>query len=105
MRTCSGLFSTDIISTPGGEFLAIKMDEYPYNAPTSRILLGAAFFTTSARIFPLTGPIDGMKERSPIASISRITMSAGSVDFIIRVPCQRNHLYLTTGPVGRHYFF
>src|SRR5438309_1363981 len=94
MRTCSGLFSTDMISTPEGEFLAISMAEYPYRAPTSRIRFGRVFFTISARILPLTGPIDGMNERCPIASMSLRTASAGSNDFFYHLKQEFPFYYL-----------
>src|SRR5207249_11828795 len=53
---------------------------------------------------PLTGPMDGMNERFPIASISRRTVSAGSKDFFIATwfSFQFSHLYLTRVPSRVH---
>src|SRR2546426_12490693 len=47
--------------------------------PISRTRLGLEALITSSRIFPFSGPITGMKFRSPIFSISLRTASALSI--------------------------
>jgi len=74
----SGFIST-VVTVASGAFFVMRMAEYPYRAPTSRIREGFLSRTTLASIFPFTGPIEGMKDRWPISSISRSTLSAGFI--------------------------